>query len=772
VACSGYLETFDTGQPLAPFHLENSAVNNDWTVYILKALLHLGSLPPRTTRGTVVRLLVQVGGLAKAKIGTVELRGREATVEVPSTMLDSLVKSLDGSKLDHQPIRAWRERMANTGPEDHFQRLIRLLDLEADAEAAQMLRATQRMSGEDAQRAGTTLIRLVVDDMEAGLGNRTLVSLIRKDRAELPWTRLDAGSPVVFSPETDGPREGWRGIISQRRRHHVQVAFEEPPPESPHATYRIDLVYDEVARQRQREALQRAAGAHGDRLAELRDLLNRGGDFRFQPPAVAPVPLDVGLDASQREAAAMALAAKDVAIIHGPPGTGKTTTVVELIRQAVRRGERVLACAPSNMGVDNLLERLLRHDVRAVRMGHPARVLPQLRDSTLDFLVDKHPDARLAAKLVRQASTLRDRAGKYTRGKPARGAKQEMRGEARALLDDARRLERQAVHQILDQASVICATTTGLDSRYLGQREFDLAVIDEACQTTEPGCWTVLLRCGRLVLAGDHCQLPPTIISSDAAREGFGVSLLERLMDREGPRLSRQLTVQYRMHQQIMEFSSREFYGDTLVAHASVRDHLLADPGESDLAADMEAAESETGTPDDTPSIHVGLPGVLPTDLTSTPVHFIDTAGAGYDEEQEEEGESRLNPREAELVVQLVDSLLDAGLRPGDMGVITPYSAQVRRLRELIRRDGLEIDSVDGFQGREKEAILISLVRSNPAGEIGFLADTRRMNVALTRARRKLIVIGDSATIAGNPFFHRLLEYLEQVGAYHTVWEY
>ena len=213
-------------------------------------------------------------------------------------------------------------------------------------------------------------------------------------------------------------------------------------------------------------------------------------------------------------------------------------------------------------------------------------------------------------------------------------------------------------------------------------------------------------------------------------------------MNRSGERLSRRLTIQYRMHESIMRFSSDEFYDGQLVADAQVAGHRLSD-----------------------------LPGLESNDLTQTPLEFIDTAGAGYDEEQEPDGESRLNPQEGELVMRKVNALMQAGLTGDALAVIAPYAAQVRWLRERLRSPGLEVDSVDGFQGREKEAIVISLVRSNAAGEIGFLADVRRMNVALTRARRKLIVIGDSATLASDPFYRRLLEYFELQGAYRTVWE-
>jgi predicted DNA helicase len=416
--------------------------------------------------------------------------------------------------------------------------------------------------------------------------------------------------------------------------------------------------------------------------------------------------------------------------------------VVELVRQAVRRGQKVLACAPSNLAVDNLLERLLASGESAVRLGHPARVLPALREHTLDLIVEGHPDTRQARKLAKEAYALFRQAGKFTRARPEPGSRQAMRQEARALLADARRLEDQAVAGILGEATVLCATLTGLDGEVLGQRAFDLAVIDEASQSTEPACWLPLLRCGRVVLAGDHCQLPPTILSPEAARQGFGVSLMERLVALYGNQVTRRLDVQYRMHESIMTFSSRQFYDGELRAHPSVRDHLLCD-----------------------------LPGLVASPLTNTPVQFIDTAGAGYDEQEEPDGESRRNPQEADLVCRKVRALLEAGVPAEAVAVIAPYSAQVRLLREKLDVPGLEIDSVDGFQGREKEAVVLSLVRSNPEGEVGFLADVRRMNVALTRARRKVLIVGDSATLGGHPFYQDLLSYFESIGAYHSVWE-
>jgi predicted DNA helicase len=337
---------------------------------------------------------------------------------------------------------------------------------------------------------------------------------------------------------------------------------------------------------------------------------------------------------------------------------------------------------------------------------------------------------------------LTKQSNRYTRAKPHPGYRQQLREEIRDLREAAKRLERQVSDGILDGADVVCATTT-YDPQVLGDRLFDLAVIDEACQSTEPGIWPVVLRADRLVLAGDHCQLPPTVLSTEAASEGFAVSMMERLVHDLGKKVTRQLTVQYRMHRDIMGFSSAEFYNNSLIADPSVTEHLLTDSAE-----------------------------ITPSELTSSPLLFIDSAGANWEEQLEPDGESKLNPDEGRLLLKMLEELIESGLNPRDIAVIAPYAAQVRWLRDHYRGAKVEIDTVDGFQGREKEAVLISLVRSNAEGEIGFLGDQRRMNVAMTRAKRKLIMIGDSSTLANHAFFARMLEYFEQHTSYHSVWEF
>ncbi len=633
-------------------------------------------------------------------------------------------------------------------PTQYFGNLSLLLELEAEAEKQEAVRERTKLTPAEAEASGNSLIGLVIREEGYGLGGHFLLGLgKRNETLPLPWTRLGVGSPVILSEErasSANEENGWRGIVSSMRRDAIQVAIHQfIETDSDRPTFRLDRATDEISRFRQRQAMEFARGASGgSRLEVLRDVLlgSVGAVFeRIDPIHV----FNQKLNPSQIEAVQFALSAEDVAIIHGPPGTGKTTTLVELIQQITRSGQSVLAVAASNLAVDNLLERLIAAGEQAVRLGHPARVTPELRGHTLDELVEHHPDVKIAHKLTRDGYALFGQAERYTRAKPERGhpsVKQAMRQEAKDLLREARQIEDLVTERILNSARIVCCTATGLDRERMGNKHFDWCIMDEASQSTEPSAWIPLQYAERVVFAGDHYQLPPTVLSPEAIRGGFNISLMERLLENNGPR--KMLNVQYRMHQEIMAFSSDVFYEGNLQADETVRSALLAD-----------------------------LPQVTSTPLTTTAIHFIDTAGASYDEEQEPDGESRMNPLEAELVLKKVDELLECGVPPTDIAVISPYSAQVKLLRDRIKRPEIEIDSVDGFQGREKEAVIVSLVRSNLEGEVGFLADTRRMNVAMTRARRKLIVIGDSATITAHPFYEKMVKYFESVGAYHSVWE-
>jgi ATP-dependent RNA/DNA helicase IGHMBP2 len=617
----------------------------------------------------------------------------------------------------------------------YFEQLVRWLELEGDAEIERLAMRRLRQSIESVERSGDTLIDLVVEDEEPGLGGRQLLTLAKRNATQvLPWNRLRTGSPVILSASDPKIRDAVKGVVSARSQRTIQVAVNEWPSAK---LLRLDLSPDEITRKRQLAALKLVEESRG-RIAQLRRLVLCEKSPKFGD--LPDVRFQTELNPSQQQAVRFALSANDLAIIHGPPGTGKTTTVVELILQAIERGERVLACGPSNTAVDNMLSRLVAARANVVRIGHPARVFKELRDYTLDALIENDDLMFKVKNLYREADRLERKAETYTRAAPEPGAKRSQRREARDIRREARDLKRQIADSIMDSADVICATTT-FDDSILGDDMFDLVVIDEACQCTESASWIPMLRADRVVLAGDHFQLPPTVISKQAAGEGFETSLLERMINAYGADVNRRLTVQYRMHQKIMNFSSASFYDEELVADASVRQHLLCH-----------------------------LSDVVTDEITDKPLLFIDTAGKGWDEVMEDDGDSKFNPGEADLVLKLVGQLVEAGLPPADIAVIAPYAAQVRLLRNRCAMEDLEIDTVDGFQGREKEAVVISLVRSNEIGEIGFLGDTRRMNVAMTRPRRKLIVIGDSATLAGHPFYASMMEYFEKEDAYISAW--
>ncbi len=617
----------------------------------------------------------------------------------------------------------------------YFSQLQRWMAMEGEAERERMAARRQLQQSGDAERTGESIVNLQIADHHTGLAGRLLLDLVKSNGDRLPMNRLKVGSPVVLSDHGDPSDDGLSGVISRRTATSIQVAVQRWPECE---RFRLDLSPDESTRRRQLAAMQSVRQLTGAR-GRLRDCLLGEQQPRFDnPPSVDFIS---ELNPPQQSAVRFALSARDIAIVHGPPGTGKTTTLAEVIFQAVRNGERVLACAPSNTAVDNLLERLVAKMPSVVRVGHPARVFESLRGHTLDELVEADRTTQVVRQMWREVEEIMRAATKSNRQYDGGRQRGEMHAEAGRLRQQARALERNIIQSVINSADVICTTTT-IDDELLGDRRFDLVVIDEACQCTEPTVWQAMLRADRLVLAGDHCQLPPTVVSTEAAREGFSRSLMERLVGHFGPVVFQRLTVQYRMHEAIMRFSSDQFYEGELIADHSVKSHTLAD-----LVPQRELAAT------------------LPI------IEFWDTAGAEWHEELERDGLSKFNSREANWVVHQVRQLIELGLDPSQIAVIAPYAAQVRVLRNRLQVDELEIDTVDGFQGREKEAVVMCFVRSNIEGELGFLSDTRRTNVALTRAKRLLRVIGDSATLAHHPFYRQMIDYFESHNAYHSVWE-
>ena len=598
----------------------------------------------------------------------------------------------------------------------HWDRLGVLLERER---AAEKERFAQLSLTERAARGQALLDVEAIE--EGGLAGRSLVTYARPGKAELGGAEIGVGGLVRVLPRRETAEDAPSGVVARRSRDRLAIAFDDPPPEwSVKGRVAIELLPSAATHQRLLGAIRRIRAEprwHGV-------LRGEAPRFEEQPSRDAP------LNPEQLRALRLSDASLDLVLVHGPPGTGKTTVLVEVIRSAVLRGETVLASAPSNLAADNLLERLVAAGVDALRIGHPARVLPTVIEHTLDQRVKAHPQARIAAELVEQAWQLRAaaRKRKQRRGPGHFSEARAQERESRQLLSEARELEDRAEAAVLENAQVVLATLTGIESRALQDRGFDLAVVDEATQAVEPAAYLALLRADRAVLAGDHLQLPPTVLAQDA--QELSLSLFERLAALH-PAAVVTLLEQHRMNDVIMRYPSDALYGGKLRAHASVAHHALDD----------------------------------------APLVFIDTAGRGFEEETPQDSESKRNSGEAELAAAQARSLLPA-VGPQQIAVISPYDAQVQKIRALLADvPAVEVDTVDGFQGREKDAVVVSLVRSNESGDLGFCADIRRMNVAMTRARKKLIVIGDSATLSRHPFYAGFARYAEGAGAWRSAWE-
>jgi superfamily I DNA and/or RNA helicase len=620
---------------------------------------------------------------------------------------------------------------------DHLARLQALLAGEREAERARFEAARAQLGLAEREAQGLAVADVVALE-ESGLAGRTLISYGREGKGgDLGGSRMGVGSIVAVALRREARPDAPTGVVARRTRSRIAVAFDEPPPDwATEGRVVLELQPSSATHERLSGAVRRMGE---EKTATRWHPVLTGSPPRFgDRPRDAPAAPKAGppLNAEQQAAVSLAERAEDIALVHGPPGTGKTTVLIEVIRRAAARGERVLAAAPSNLAVDNLVERLVAAGIDAVRVGHPARVLPAVVERTLELRVKAHESARIAAGLVDEALAMR-RDARKRRGRRGPGRFSESReGErnARALLTEARQLTARAEADVLSRAPVIAATLTGLEVTALAGRRFALAVVDEATQSVEPAIYLALLRADRAVLAGDHLQLPPTILSEMAQRGGLGTSLFERLAEKHGNGVKVTLAEQHRMNERIMRYPSQALYQGLLRAHPAVANHAIDD----------------------------------------APLEVIDTSGRGLEEETPEGSDSKANPGEAELAVAEVERILALGVAPAEVAVIAPYDAQVQRLRQLLSSrldEGLEVDTVDGFQGREKEAVVVSLTRSNDLGEVGFLSDVRRMNVAVTRARKKLVVIGDGATVSRHPFYEGFIRYAQEIGAWRSVWE-
>ena len=486
----------------------------------------------------------------------------------------------------------------------------------------------------------------------------------------------------------------------------------------------VQLYFDEHTYRLMFEALNLVIKAKGNRLAELRDIFHGSAPvstFRFAPTRFP------WLNPSQEEAVNKVLWAKDVAVVHGPPGTGKTTTLVEAIYETLHRENQVLVCAQSNMAVDWISEKLVDRGIHVLRIGNPTRVNDKMLSFTYERRFEAHPDY---PQLWSIRKTIRELYQQRRKGR-----NDNLHQKINALKDRATELEIRINADLFNEARVVACTLAGSAHRVMTGMKFATLFIDEAAQALEPACWIAIRRADRVIFAGDHCQLPPTVKCIEAARGGLAHTLMQTIAARK-PKAVSLLKVQYRMNEEIMRFSSDWFYGGNLQAAAEVK-----------------------------------YRGILDYD---TPMVWINTEGMDCNEEFVGESFGRINKEEAHLTLEELQTYIT---RIGkhrileehiDFGLISPYKAQVQYLRQLIRRTPffkpfhhlISVNTVDGFQGQERDVIVISLVRANDEGQIGFLNDLRRMNVAITRARMKLIILGDASTLTRHPFYRKLYEHI------------
>ncbi|KAI7769075.1 hypothetical protein LZL87_000622 [Fusarium oxysporum] len=578
------------------------------------------------------------------------------------------------------------------------------------------------------QRAGLALTNLVVSGQRTGLGGRTVLE-ISPDAAtgspdELPEHGLRTGDIVLVAEQPAGSakkrevkdleKKGARGVVTRVSRGWMAVAIDEGKEEVGFSgrVWAVKLA-DEVTYKRVLFGLSSPSPVAEDLSKDE----NVGNLEWFDPT----------LNDSQKNAIRFALLSREVALIHGPPGTGKTHTLIELILQMIKLGQRILVCGPSNISVDNIVERLAPHKIPILRLGHPARLLPSVVDHSLDVLTQTS-EAGAIVKDIRTEMDIKQASIKKTKSGKERKA---IYSDLKELRKEFRERERRCVSTLIGGSKVVLATLHGAGGYQLRNDEFDVVIIDEASQALEAQCWVPLVSAKKVVCAGDHLQLPPTIKSSNAkvkapVQDGatvtkgttLEITLFDRLLALHGPSIKRMLTTQYRMHESIMRFPSDELYDSKLIAADAVKHRLLKD-------LEYEVQDNED---------------------TNEPVIFIDTQGGDFPEKNEEDdkdtprkgraglhGDSKSNEMEAALVQQHVRQLVGAGVRPEDIAVVTPYNAQLAILAPLKDKfPGIELGSVDGFQGREKEAVIVSLVRSNSEGEVGFLGEKRRLNGEVT----------------------------------------
>ena len=631
---------------------------------------------------------------------------------------------------------------------EYFSRLLGLLKLERQEDRQSYEELIEKSSVANRRANGVTWYPIAIRGSELGRGDYLTVELERTTHQDIPHQLRFGASAALFSNH-DPKINRIEGTVTYQNGDRLKLTLrsDELPDWSRDGKLGVDLLFDDYSYDEMENALKLASTLHEkNKEGKLIQILT-GQKFPTFKSLNISVP-NSELNLSQRKAVEKILSANELAIVHGPPGTGKTTTLVQAIKALIdQEHQRILVVAPSNTAVDLLSEKISEQGINVLRIGNPARVSENLMSLTLDSRIAQHASMKELKKLKKQAAEFRDMAHKYKRnfGVAERDQRKALFAEARNIMKHVENTEQYITEDLIAKAQVITATLVGANHYTIRNLHFHTVIIDEAAQALEPSSWIPILKAEKLVLAGDHHQLPPTIRSQEAARGGLSTTLMEKAIGLYPDAVSL-LNEQYRMNEIIMGFSSKTFYDDELKAHPSVAQHVLF-----------------TGHPS---------------------LAFIDTAGCGFEEKSE--GTSISNPEEARFLVshlsQLVQQLRDHYNIDGfpAIAVISPYKEQIILLKDLVNNSSalqhylskISVNTIDSFQGQERDIVYISMTRSNTENKIGFLSDIRRMNVAMTRARKKLVVIGDSATLSQFPFYAGFIRYTEEHESYISAWEF
>ena len=629
----------------------------------------------------------------------------------------------------------------------YIKNLITLINYERDAEIDLMTREISTMSGQKREELGRAINKVKGKSLGKELG----LQIVQFGRSEVIDTEISVGDMVLVS--TDNPlRSDLTGTVTEKGARFIKVAFDKRVPKwAIKKKVRIDLYANDITFRRMEDNLNHLSLKGKNALEYI--LNERNPKKNRDVPYISYI--DENLNDSQKKAIENALSCENFFLIHGPFGTGKTRTLVELISQETRQGHKVLATAESNAAVDNILERLMNNKkLTLTRLGHPQRVSKHNITQTLAYKVENHKLNKKIKKIHKKIDNMIEKRRVHTKptpqyrrgygdydilhmaskGKGGRGISSdkmksmakwiEINQEIDEAHDEIKRIENRMIKDIIDSSDVILATNSSSALEAIARVKFDVAVIDEASQATIPSVLIPIAKAHRFILAGDHKQLPPTIISDRAG--ALSKTLFEELI-RIYPFKSQLLDIQYRMNSLLMKFPNEEFYNNGLKSDSSVDD--------------------------------INIKDILDSRQDEDALLFIDTSDIADNRERHlKDSKSIVNEIEAEIAIRIADDYLNDGVSEEDIGIISPYADQVKIIQE---NTPIEVKTVDGFQGREKEIIIISTVRSNNNGNIGFLSDLRRLNVAITRAKRKLIIIGNKDTLITNPTYKRLINFCE-----------